>query len=103
MEAQLTEAQLNQFQNLAAQLRCVVCYNQNLAESQAPLAAEMKRLLQQKIAKGETQTEILASMAAEYGDFILYQPPFQWGTALLWLGPLLLLSVAIWKLRRWVV
>jgi cytochrome c-type biogenesis protein CcmH/NrfF len=96
----LNEKQMIQYQLLIQKLRCVVCYNQNLAESQAPMAMDIKQRLQEKIAMGQSESDIIAFMIQNYGDFILYDPPYHLGTALLWGGPLLLLTMAIWILKR---
>jgi cytochrome c-type biogenesis protein CcmH len=78
---------------LAAQLRCLVCQNQSIAESNAGLAADLRNQLREQIAAGKTDAEIVDYMTARYGDFVLYKPPFKATTALLWLGPVLLLIV----------
>ncbi len=76
---------------LALQLRCLVCQNQTIADSNAPLAADLRNRVREQIAAGKTDREIIDYMTARYGDFVLYRPPFKATTALLWLGPLLLL------------
>jgi cytochrome c-type biogenesis protein CcmH len=80
---------------LAAQLRCLVCQNQSIAESSAGLAADLRNQLREQIAAGKTDAEIVDYMTARYGDFVLYKPPFKATTALLWLGPALLLLVGL--------
>ena len=77
---------------LASQLRCLVCQNQSIAESNAGLAADLRNQLREQIAAGKTDGEIVEYMTARYGDFVLYKPPFKAATALLWLGPALLLA-----------
>lgn len=96
----LSEAQAIQYQLLVQKLRCVVCYNQNLAESQAPTAMDIKQLLRERIAAGQSESDIISFMTARYGEFIIYDPPYHLGTALLWGGPLLLLAIAVWVLQR---
>jgi cytochrome c-type biogenesis protein CcmH len=76
---------------LASQLRCLVCQNQTIADSNADLAQDLRRQVREQIAAGRTDREIIDFMTARYGDFVLYQPPFKATTALLWLGPGLLL------------
>lgn len=78
---------------LASQLRCLVCQNQSIAESNAELAVDLRNKLREQIAAGKTDAEILEYMTARYGDFVLYRPPFKATTALLWLGPALLAIV----------
>jgi cytochrome c-type biogenesis protein CcmH len=78
---------------LAAQLRCLVCQNQSIAESNADLAKDLRNKLREQIAAGKTDAEIIEYMTARYGDFVLYRPPFKATTALLWLGPALLAVV----------
>ncbi|MCS6945039.1 MAG: cytochrome c-type biogenesis protein [Sutterellaceae bacterium] len=77
---------------LAAQLRCLVCQNQSIADSNAELARDLRQKLREQIAAGKSDEEIIAFMTARYGDFVLYRPPFKATTALLWLGPALLLA-----------
>jgi len=78
---------------LAKQLRCLVCQNQTIADSNAELAQDLRRQVRDQIAAGRSDREIIDFMTARYGDFVLYQPPFKGTTALLWLGPVLLLLV----------
>jgi cytochrome c-type biogenesis protein CcmH len=96
----LNEAQAIQYQLLIQKLRCVVCYNQNLAESQAPMAMGIKQLLREKIAAGVSESDIISFMTARYGEFVIYDPPYHLGTTLLWGGPLFLLAMAAWVLQR---
>lgn len=79
---------------LAAQLRCLVCQNQSIAESNAPLALDLRTQIREQIAAGKTNDEIVDYMKARYGDFVLYRPPLQPTTALLWFGPVLLFVIA---------
>jgi cytochrome c-type biogenesis protein CcmH len=80
---------------LASQLRCLVCQNQSIAESNAGLAADLRNQLREQIAAGKTDAEIVQYMTARYGDFVLYKPPFKATTVVLWLGPALLLLVGL--------
>lgn len=85
---------------LASQLRCLVCQNQTIADSNAELAQDLRRQVREQIAEGRTDREIIEFMTARYGDFVLYQPPFKATTVLLWLGPgLLLLTGALVAVR----
>jgi cytochrome c-type biogenesis protein CcmH len=78
---------------LAAKLRCLVCQNQSIAESNAGLAVDLRNQLREQIAAGKSDDQIIEYMTARYGDFVLYKPPFKPTTALLWLGPVLLLVI----------
>ena len=72
---------------LAEKLRCLVCQNQTIADSNAELAHDLRRQIREQIAAGKTDDEIVDYMVARYGDFVLYQPPFKATTMLLWAGP----------------
>jgi cytochrome c-type biogenesis protein CcmH len=85
---------------LASQLRCLVCQNQSIAESNAGLAADLRKQLREQIAAGKSDAEIVEYMTSRYGDFVLYRPPFKATTALLWLGPVLLLALGGWVAVR---
>ena len=77
---------------LETQLRCLVCQNQTLADSNADLAADLRREVRQLALAGKTDDEIRAYLVARYGDFVLYVPPLKPTTWLLWLGPFTLLA-----------
>jgi cytochrome c-type biogenesis protein CcmH len=85
---------------LSEKLRCLVCQNQTIAESNAELALDLRRQIHEQIAAGKTDDEILGYMTARYGDFVLYQPPVKSTTLLLWGGPALLLIVGFFVLMR---
>jgi cytochrome c-type biogenesis protein CcmH len=85
---------------LSAELRCLVCQNQSIAESNADLAVDLRRQINEQIAAGRTDGEIVDFMVQRYGDFVLYRPPFKAATLLLWLGPALLLLAGLWALAR---
>ena len=80
------------FHQLAAQLRCVQCQNQSLADSNAQIAQDLRREVLQLMQQGHDDAQIRAFLVARYGDFVLYRPPLQPGTWLLWGGPLLVLG-----------
>ena len=82
-----TPEQSERYKKLIDELRCLVCQNQNLADSDADLAVDLKNIVQQKINAGESDAQILDFMTERYGDFVLYRPPFKSNTLLLWLGP----------------
>ena len=79
---------------LAVELRCLVCQNQTLADSNAPLAEDLRREVREMIAKNMSDQEIIDFLVERYGDFVLYRPPLRATTTLLWIGPFLLLAVA---------
>jgi len=85
---------------LADELRCLVCQNQTLAESNAPLAVDLRNQIREQLAKGASEGEVRDFMVERYGDFVLYKPPFRASTAALWVGPFVLLAIGIWVLRR---
>jgi cytochrome c-type biogenesis protein CcmH len=76
---------------LAEQLRCLVCQNQTIAESNAELAQDLRKQVREQIAAGKTDEQIIDFMTSRYGDFVLYKPPLKATTVLLWAGPALLL------------
>lgn len=79
--------------HLAVELRCLVCQNQTLADSNAPLAEDLRREVREMIAKNMSDQEIIEFLTARYGDFVLYRPPLKATTTLLWVGPFVLLLV----------
>lgn len=76
---------------LSHELRCLVCQNQTLSDSSAPLAEDLRREIRELIAKGMTDQEITDYLVARYGDFVRYRPPLKSQTVLLWVGPSVLL------------
>jgi len=85
---------------LSEQLRCLVCQNQTIAESNAELALDLRRQVHEQIAAGKTDAEIIDFMTSRYGDFVLYKPPLKTTTVLLWAGPGLLLLAGFVVLFR---
>ncbi len=81
--------------NLARELRCPQCLNQNLMESNSPIAKDLRLIVYQMVDKGKTNTQIIDFMTSRFGDFVLYNPKFEARTYLLWLGPFLLLLVFV--------
>ena len=77
--------------SLAQELRCLVCQNQTLADSQADLAADLRQEIRELMQKGESDEQIKRYLVARYGDFVLYRPPLKSSTWLLWFGPGVLL------------
>ncbi len=76
---------------LSTELRCLVCQNQSIDDSNAPLARDLRLIVREKLVAGESEDAILAFLVARYGEFVLLKPRFTMATALLWLGPFLVL------------
>jgi len=89
---------------LERELRCLVCQNQSLAESNAPLAMDLRNQIREQLAAGKSEREVVDYLVARYGDFVRYRPPLKANTVLLWGGPFLFLvggfSLLIRFLRR---
>ena len=86
--------------DLAAELRCLVCQNQSLAESNAGLAVDLRNQIREQLARGASEREVVDFMVARYGDFVLYRPPLKASTFFLWFGPFVLLIAGIYVLIR---
>ena len=85
---------------LINEIRCLVCQNQSIADSNAPLAADLRREVREMIAAGSANKEITDFLVARYGDFVLYRPPLNSTTWVLWGAPLLLLAIGIFVFAR---
>ncbi len=82
-------------------LRCVVCQNQSIHDSNAPLAADMRRLVEKRVLAGDSDDEVRDYLRVRYGDYVLMRPPFQLNTWLLWLGPAVLSGLGgLWFVLR---
>ena len=90
--------QQRQYEQLLTELRCLVCQNETLAESEAPLADDLRREVAEMVREGRGNAEIRDFLVARYGDFVLYRPPVKPLTYVLWFGPFALLGVGavIW-------
>lgn len=88
------------YKRLTHEVRCLVCQNQTLADSTAPLAADLRRELRELVAAGRSEDEIKRFLTERYGDFVLYRPRFSARNALLWLAPALLLAGGLAWLYR---
>ncbi len=86
---------------LSEELRCLVCQNQNIADSNAELAQDLRREIRTMIGAGKSDKEIIDFMVVRYGDFVLYRPPVKGATLLLWGGPLVLLALGLFALVRY--
>ena len=86
---------------LSQKLRCLVCQNETIAGSRAPLAIDLRNQVREQLASGKSEDEVVDFLVQRYGDFVLYDPPFKATTALLWLGPgaLALLGVGALMVR----
>jgi cytochrome c-type biogenesis protein CcmH len=80
---------------LSAELRCLVCQNESIDDSEAPLARDIRLLIRQRIRQGESNDTVRAYLVSRYGDFILLKPPFQADTLLLWLSPAIVLGLGV--------
>ena len=94
-----TQLQEDRFKQLTQELRCLVCQNQNLADSDAQLAHDLRAEVHEMLLAGNSNDEIKQFMVERYGDFVLYRPPVQKNTYLLWLAPLVLLLIGALVLR----
>jgi len=80
---------------ITEELRCLVCQNQTIADSNAPLALDLRNQIRAQIAEGRTDTQIREYMTDRYGDFVLYRPPFKATTAILWVGPFAMVALGV--------
>ena len=91
------------YEKLTIEVRCLVCQNQTIADSDAPLAADLRREIREKVSAGQSEAEIKKFLTDRYGDFVLYRPRFGGPSLLLWLAPglLLLIGMAVlWNIIR---
>ena len=82
-------------QRVAAELRCLVCQNQTIADSTSDLASDLRREVREQLKRGVSDEQVVQYMTDRYGDFVRYRPPFKASTVLLWIGPALLLAVGL--------
>lgn len=102
-ETRLPEAQEARLRELTRELRCLVCQNESLAESHAPLAGDLREEIRDQIRGGASNEEVVRYLVARYGDFVTYRPPFNMRTLLLWLGPFVVLALllgSLWSFHR---
>jgi cytochrome c-type biogenesis protein CcmH len=85
---------------ITGELRCLVCQNQTIADSHADLAVDLRQEVRELLLKGMTPDQVRTYMTDRYGDFVLYRPPLKASTAVLWLGPAVLLAIALLALVR---
>lgn len=89
--------------NLSQDLRCLVCQNQSIDDSDAPLAKDLRVLVRERLKEGDSNGQVVDYVVARYGEFVLLRPVFGWHTLLLWLSPLLAVGLGafgIWRLSR---
>ncbi|HEY1077347.1 MAG TPA: cytochrome c-type biogenesis protein [Fontimonas sp.] len=94
-ELPLTPEQTERYQGLVNELRCLVCQNQSIADSNAPLAADLRVKVREQLAAGRSDSEIHDYVTERFGDFVLYRPPLRASTWLLWFGPFVLLGLGL--------
>ena len=87
--------------DIGKELRCLVCRNQSIDDSEADLAHDLRVLVRERLKAGDSNDEVVAYIRARYGDFVLLRPPFEVSTWLLWGGPLLLLLIGLWGIGRY--
>lgn len=85
---------------LSEELRCLVCQNQTIADSEAPLAVDLRQQVREQLTAGKDESAVIQFMVTRYGDFVLYRPPVKPATLLLWFGPPLLLLTGLWLFMR---
>ena len=95
-----TPQQESLYHDLTQELRCLVCQNQNIADSNAELAKDLRRKTYEMVSNGKNRDEIVDFMVTRYGDFVMYKPPLKPITVILWMGPAIILLVGIWVLLR---
>ena len=92
--------QETRYTELIHQLRCLVCQNQSIAESNADLAADMRSVVRQQVVEGQSSEQIVEFLTARYGDFVRYSPPVAARTVVLWFAPFVLAAVALLLVPR---
>ena len=87
---------------ISAGLRCLVCQNQSIDDSNAPLARDLRLLVRERLQAGDTNAQVVQFVEDRYGEFVLLSPPLSWRTVLLWAAPLFALIIAVWvSVRAW--
>jgi cytochrome c-type biogenesis protein CcmH len=95
------KAQEQRAREISAGLRCLVCQNQSIDDSDAPLAKDLRRIVRERISAGDTDLAVRDFVVTRYGEFVLMKPPFGLHTALLWIGPFLVLMAGAGGLLMW--
>src|SRR4051794_29574070 len=86
--------------DIGQELRCLVCRNQSIDDSDADLAHDLRVLVRERLKAGDTDDQVIGYIRSRYGDFVLLQPPFKLGTVLLWIGPALILLLGAFGIAR---
>ena len=87
--------QQESYETLISELRCLVCQNQTIGDSNAELAADLRRQVYEMLEQGKSKEEIIRFMTDRYGDFVLYKPPFKGKTSVLWIAPVVFLLIGL--------
>ena len=95
------KAQERRARDISAGLRCLVCQNQSIDDSDAPLAKDLRRIVRERISAGDSDLAVRDFVVTRYGEFVLMKPPFGLHTALLWIGPFLVLMAGAGGLLMW--
>lgn len=88
-------ANAQRYEKLTHELRCLVCQNESIAASDADLAKDLRQEIYEKVEAGQSDKQIIDFMVARYGDYVLYKPPFEPMTVVLWVGPFLMLAAGL--------
>jgi cytochrome c-type biogenesis protein CcmH len=97
-----TPEQEKSFNKLSNELRCLVCQNQAISDSNADLAQDLRAEIHSMLLEGKSEKEIITFMVERYGDYVLYRPPFKPLTWLLWFGPVVVFTIGLFFVRRFI-
>ena len=100
LNTDLTETQQELYQGIIQEVRCLVCQNQSIAESNAELAKDLREEIFQQVEQGRNEAQVKSYLKERYGDFVLYEPSFKQSTYFLWLSPILILILILGWLRK---
>ena len=100
LNTNLTSTQQELYQGIIQEVRCLVCQNQSIAESNAELAKDLREEIFQQVEQGRNEAQVKSYLQERYGDFVLYEPNFKQSTYFLWLSPILILILILGWLRK---
>ena len=100
LNTNLTATQQDLYQGIIQEVRCLVCQNQSIAESNAELAKDLREEIFQQVEQGRNEAQVKSYLKERYGDFVLYEPSFKQSTYFLWLSPVLILILILGWLRK---
>ena len=100
LNTNLTATQQELYQGIIQEVRCLVCQNQSIAESNAELAKDLREEVFQQVEQGRNEAQVKSYLKERYGDFVLYEPSFKQSTYFLWLSPILILILILGWLRK---